>query len=346
MSFIKNCWYPAAWARDLQQAPLARTVLSENVVLFRAKNGDLAALQDRCPHRLLPLSQGRVTDDGLQCGYHGLTFDCAGKCSAAPTQDALPQDATVRCYPVAERLGLLWIWMGDPAKADTADIFDLPQYHDPAWGVAHGDDLYIKANYLLLCDNLCDPSHVNYVHPTTLGDPDIADTEVTYEQRDWGVSTWRWTLNDEPVGFFKAFGNFDGTVDRWQIYDMHVPSTAIIDFGSAVAGSGAQDGGGEGRIQVYSCHFMTPETDTTSFDYWLHVRNFEPNDPSVGERISEQFRIAFAEDKVILEDVQKEEERVAAEESGFRRVGLDLDASAGLFRHLVTQQIRDEAVPV
>ena len=342
MPFIRNCWYPAAWVHDLEANPVARTILGEKIVLFRTGDGEAAALEDCCPHRLLPLSQGRVTEDGLQCGYHALTFDGTGVCVAAPTQENLPEGARVRSYPVAERLGLVWIWMGDPDKANPADIYDLPQYHDPAWGVAHGDGLYVKANYLLLCDNLCDPTHVNYVHPTTLGDPGIADTEVKYEQRDWGVSTWRWTPDSEPVGFFKAFGEFSDTVDRWQIYDMHVPSTAIIDFGSAVAGTGAQDGAGDGRIQVFSCHFMVPETETTCFDYWLHVRNFQPDDPSIGEGISEQFRIAFAEDKVVLENIQIEEERFAAECRGAKRVGLDLDASAGLFRHLVNQRIKDE----
>jgi vanillate O-demethylase monooxygenase subunit len=341
MSFVRNCWYPAAWARDLETGPLARTVLGENIALFRMKNGAPAAVEDRCPHRLLPLSRGLVVNEGLQCGYHGLTFDHAGGCTAAPTQDSVP-DASIRAYPAAERLGLVWIWMGDPEKADTADIYDLPQYHDPAWGVAHGDGLYVEANYLLLCDNLCDPTHVNYVHPTTLGNPDIADMPVTYEEKDWGVRTARWTPQSETVGFCKAFGNFDGLVDRWQIYDMHVPSTAIIDFGSAVAGTGAETGGGDGRIQVFSCHFMTPETETSSFDYWLHVRNFEPDDASVGEGISEQFRIAFAEDKVILEDIQREEDRFASEMASKSRVGLELDASAGLFRLMVNRRIREE----
>ena len=340
MAFVRNAWYVAAWSHDLGRALLPRTILGENVVLFRTENGDPAALRDRCPHRLLPLSQGRLEGDAVQCGYHGLTFDGAGVCVGAPTQDTLPANATVQSYKVADRLGMVWIWMGDPALADPDDIYDLPEYHDPAWGVAHGDALFVKANYLLLCDNLCDPTHVNYVHPTTLGDPEIPDAPVSHQREDWGVATKRWTLDSKPIGFLKAFGGFDDRdkVDRWQIYDMHVPTTAIIDFGGAVAGTGAPDGGGEKRIQLYSCHFMTPETETTTFDYWLHVRNFAADDPSVGEGISDQFRIAFAEDKVVLEAIQIEEES----HEGGPRVGLDLDASAGLFRHLIDQRIREE----
>jgi phenylpropionate dioxygenase-like ring-hydroxylating dioxygenase large terminal subunit len=346
MSFVRNCWYVAAWGRDVQTEPLARIVLGEKIVLFRKENGDVAALADRCPHRLLPLSQGRIRGNSLQCGYHGLTFDSAGLCVDAPTQDTVPEGACVQAYPAAERLGMVWVWMGDAKKVDTAALYDLPQYHEPTWGVAHGDALHVDASYLLLCDNLCDPTHVNYVHPTTLGNPDIADTPVTYEQTERGVCTSRWTPDAEPVGFFKAFGSFDGAVDRWQIYDMQVPSTAIIDFGSAVAGTGAEQGRGDGRIQVFSCHFMTPETETSCFDYWLHVRNFSPDDKSIGDAISDQFRIAFAEDKVVLERIQIEEEEFANRTDGAKRIGLELDASAGLFRRLVNQRIKDEKQPV
>jgi vanillate O-demethylase monooxygenase subunit len=340
MSYVKNCWYAAGWSADLSDKPVAKTLLDENIVLFRTEDGQVGALEDRCPHRFLPLSAGKMIGNGLQCGYHGLTFAKDGSCVAAPTQDSLPADACARSYPVSEQLGLIWVWMGDPEKAYADEIYDLPQYHDPKWGVAHGDALEIDANYLLLCDNLCDPTHVNYVHPTTLGSPDIVDTPVTYEQQEWGVTTSRWTPDSEPVGFFKAFGDFSGTVDRWQLYHMHVPSTAIIDFGSAVAGTGAEQGTGDQRIQVFSCHFITPITERKSVDYWLHVRNFAPNDPTVGEGISEQFRIAFAEDKYILSLIQREEEN----DEGTKRVGLELDASTGLFRHMVNQRIKDEAL--
>ena len=339
MSFIKNCWYAAGWSSQFKALPIAKTILNEEITIFRSLEGKIAALENRCPHRLLPLSAGKITQAGLQCGYHGLTFDHSGNCTVAPTQDDLPAKAFVKSYPVAEQLGLVWIWMGEPEQANPKNIYDLPEYRDTRWGVAHGDALEINANYLLLCDNLCDPTHVNYVHPTTLGSPDAVDAPVTYEQKGWGVTTSRWTLDSEPVGFFKVFGSYSSPVDRWQIYHMRVPSTAIIDFGSKVSGKEQEHGDDTGRIQIFSCHFITPVTENTSVDYWLHVRNFEPDNSAVGEKISEQFRIAFEEDKVILGMIQKEEERG----QGSKRVGLELDASAGLFRHMVSQRIKEEA---
>ncbi len=339
MAFVRNAWYVAAWSSELDRSLQRRTILGEAVVMYRTEDGAPVALRDRCPHRLLPLSRGRLVGDTLQCGYHGLVFDAAGTCVKAPGQEVIPPNARVRSYPMADRLGLAWIWMGEPDKADESEIYDLPQYHEPGWGVAHGDALHVAADYLLLCDNLCDPSHVEYVHPTTLGSPDGVGVPVEYEERDWGVTTHRWTLDSEPSGLARAFGNFPGKVDRWQYYLMYTPSISIIDLGTAPAGAGAREGNLQSAIRLFSCHFMTPETGTSCLDYWLHVRNFAAGDPSVGEAISEQFRVAFAEDKAVLEEIQREEDGY----EGGPRVGLDLDASAMLFRRKIAQRIEAEA---
>ncbi len=87
-------------------------------MLFRGANGKPGALEDRCCHRAAPLSLGAVEGDHLRCGYHGLTFDTKGQCISVPGQDTVPSGARVRAYPVAERYNVVWIWMGDPARAD------------------------------------------------------------------------------------------------------------------------------------------------------------------------------------------------------------------------------------
>lgn len=339
MPFVRNAWYVAGWSRDLGREPLAATVLGRNVVLWRGGDGAPRAVEDLCPHRYLPLSKGRVRGDRLQCGYHGLTFDGDGRCVDAPTQDSPPDGCRVQAYPAAERMGMIWIWTGDPARADRSAICDLDEYHREDWAVAFGDALDVEANYLLLCDNLCDPTHVNYVHPTTLGNPDEINAPVTHEETSWGVITERLTPDSGPTGFVRAFGSHPGKVDLWQRYLMRLPSVSIIDFGAAAAGTGGFEGGGEGRIQVFSCHFMTPVTETRTIDRWLHARNFRVGDDAAGEAISSQFRVAFAEDKEILEAVQVEEAR----RPGGRKVGLDLDASAGLFRRGIDRLLREEA---
>lgn len=336
--FIRNAWYVAGWSKDFGRALTSRRVLDEPVVLFRRRDNALVALKDRCPHRSLPLSMGTLIDDTVECGYHGLTFDCAGACVRVPGQDTIPAGATVRSFPVRENMGLAWIWMGEPALAGQTPVFDLPEFHEDAWGVGYGDAMHVEAHYLSLADNLCDPAHVSFVHKSTLGSPSGIGVPVHSEERGNTVLTWRWTLDSPPVGFFKAFGDFDGNVDRWQYYYLHAPSTAIIDFGSAPAGTGAPEGDRSSCVQVHSCHFLTPETGSTTIDYWLHVRNFATDDDSVSEAISEQFRIAFAEDKRILEAVQAQEDR----EPGVMPVHIAIDAGPARLRRVLDRMCKRE----
>src|SRR5262245_18501039 len=119
-TFLRNCWYVAAWIGDLGAKPLGRRILNEPVVLWRTAGGKPVAFADRCAHRAAPLSRGECVDGNLRCGYHGLQFNAAGACVNVPGQDRVPPDASVRTYPVVERWNAVWIWMGDPARADAA----------------------------------------------------------------------------------------------------------------------------------------------------------------------------------------------------------------------------------
>lgn len=347
MPFVRNCWYVAAWSRELGRTPLRRQLLGDFVVLYRTEAGAAVALADVCPHRLLPLSMGRVVGDALQCGYHGMTFDAGGQCVHIPGQPRIPANARVRSYPVAEHMGLIWLWPGDPAAADPGRIFDLPQYHDPDWRAVAGDALPVAASYLSLADNLCDPAHVTFVHQSTLGTLAGQDVPVRTEQQGNTILTYRWILDGEPIPLFKRFGNFKGRVDRWHYYYYHAPQIAVIDFGSADTGRlGPGDDRSQG-LQMFACHFLTPVTATSSIDHWLHVRNFETLDRTIDDALNAQFRIAFQEDKEILEAIEIEEARQAgAESGGAPRVTLAIDAGPYRMRKLVQDMIAREAAMV
>ena len=117
-SYLRNAWYVAAWSDDLADGGvLGRTILKEPVVLYRKADGNVAALQDRCPHRFAPLSMGKVLNgDRIQCPYHGLEFNSSGTCVLNPhgTKN-IPPRARVRSYPVTEKHKAIWIWMGEKA---------------------------------------------------------------------------------------------------------------------------------------------------------------------------------------------------------------------------------------
>ena len=133
--FLRNYWYVAATDAEVGRKPLARTILGEPIVFFRTEEGAPVAMEDRCAHRHLPLSMGKLVGDELQCHYHGLRFGTDGRCTRIPGQEQIPRCAKVKTYPVAERYHWIWIWMGDPALADPAKITDFHWLDDPDhWG--------------------------------------------------------------------------------------------------------------------------------------------------------------------------------------------------------------------
>jgi phenylpropionate dioxygenase-like ring-hydroxylating dioxygenase large terminal subunit len=341
MGYVQNRWYPLTWSRDVGRNLLARRVVGENVVVYRTTNGNVVALRDVCPHRLTPLSLGKLKGDAVECGYHGMMFDGAGKCIRIPSQDIIPNNARVRAYPVAERMGLVWIWIGEASRADEALIYHLPQYEDPRWSAAHGDALEIKTSYLNLADNLCDPAHVSFVHLSTLGNAASEDIPVQHRVTDDGVLVWRWIRNSPPIPIFAKYGDFTGNVDRWHYYHYTAPNIAVIDFGSAVAGEIRDEADRTKGMQIFACHFITPVDENTCIDHWLHVRNFSQGDKEVDERLHGDFRIAFNEDKEILEAIERQE----AAYPDFPKLRLGIDAAAMQMRRKVGAMIK-EGLPV
>jgi phenylpropionate dioxygenase-like ring-hydroxylating dioxygenase large terminal subunit len=339
--YVRNAWYPAAWSRDIGRELISRRILGDDIVLYRTSSGSVAALEDVCPHRFTPLSMGRLKGDTIECGYHGMTFDCRGECVRIPGQAIIPRNAKVRPYPIHENMGLAWIWMGDPALADPATVYDLPQFHDPRWSAVEGDALRIDCHYLSLADNLCDPAHVSFVHLSTLGNPQGEDVPVHSESPGKNkLLTWRWIIDAPAIPLFQKFGNFTGNVDRWHYYHYTAPSIAVIDFGSAATGTGAPEGARDNCIQIYACHFITPVGGDSCIDHWLFVKNFA-TDATTTQAMIEQFRLAFSEDKEILEAIHRKERQLPAR----RPLRLAIDAAPVRMRRMVEGMIAAETSP-
>ncbi|TQV73360.1 aromatic ring-hydroxylating dioxygenase subunit alpha [Denitrobaculum tricleocarpae] len=341
MEYVRNTWYVAGWSSEFGRSLTRATILEENVVLYRKSEGGVAALEDRCPHRLMPLSKGKLKDDCIQCGYHGMTFDQDGNCVRIPGQEAIPASAYVRAYPTHERHGIVWIWMGDAEKADPNSIFDLPQFTDPKWSMHHGDALHLKSNYLNVAENLCDPAHVSFVHPTTLGNSASEEVPVSTEKDGDVIVTSRWIRDAPPIGFFQKFGGFTGNVDRWHYYYLHPPCVAAIDFGSADAALELPEDKRDEGVRIFALHFMTPVNATTTIDRWMHLRNTAMEDETAAPQMDEMFRVAFAEDKVILEAIQEEELRPQSR----RPIRLAIDKGPNFYRRIVEKMIAAEKQP-
>ena len=339
MKFVKNAWYVAGWADEFRDTLRSIRILDHNIVTFRSTNGSVVALDDRCPHKYLPLSKGQLIKDQIVCGYHGLTFDGSGYCTRVPGQSSIPSSAKVHAYPIDERHGIVWIWMGEIKKANKSEIFDLPQFNDPKWHPHQGGSLHLKCNYLSVAENLVDPAHVSWVHPTTLGSSASEDIPVQFDITGKNIIAWRWIRNSAPIGFFQQHGNFTGNVDRWHYYYLYLPSIAVIDFGSVDTELNIQENQRHEGCQIYALHFITPVSDNYTIDRWMHIRNTAVGDDGVSKKMDEMFKVAFDEDKVILEAVQTAEERETAPPT----LRLAIDKGAHSYRKRINKLIEAEA---
>ena len=334
--FLKNAWYVAGWSKEYGQKLVAQRLLNECVVLYRKQDGTPVALENACPHRKLPLSKGSLKNDVIECGYHGLTFDGSGKCVAAPTQpEQIPEKARVRSYPVVDRYRLLWIWMGEPELADPNDIVHIENFDNPNWGCTEGGTMEMECNYLWICDNLLDPSHVAWVHVSSFAGAGTDDGQLDLHRTESGVTVSRWIYGKLPSPYYSGLVKFEGQCDRLQHYELRIPSIAINKSVYTPVGTGGPDRPAVDKTYInVSYNFMTPVDDGLTRYFWFQHRNTDPNDESVSKFMNDGARMAFEEDRAVLTEVHK-----GMRDRHTPNIDLRLDAGAKLFRKQLQQRI-------
>lgn len=162
---ILNQWYLVCRDSDVGDRPISLTRLNRKIVLWRDPQGEVHAVDDVCPHRLAPLSQGRVVPEGLACSYHGLVVDGTGMVVAVPPVNNCPfvGQKMIGAYPVREAAGAIWLYFSDGVD-DHVPEFDLPeQLTSDEWsGFIYAEEW--QCNYRLPLDNRLDPMHAIYLH--------------------------------------------------------------------------------------------------------------------------------------------------------------------------------------
>jgi phenylpropionate dioxygenase-like ring-hydroxylating dioxygenase large terminal subunit len=237
--------------------------------------------------------------------YHGLEFDVSGVCTKVPGQDVIPAGAKVIAFPVVERDAMIWVWVGDAAKADPATITAYPYHSDDGW-VWTKDCLEVNANWMLLTDNLLDLSHLQYVHRKTIGGNPVEDEHAKLgATRDGNrVLVSRWLLDMDAPAFHKQVCGFTGKVDRWQEIEFR-PGFIQFYSGATDAGTGAYEGRRAGGMHIRHLHCITPETETRTRYFFSVAHNFRIDDTVLTQRMHQLAAATFMEDQVLLEVQQK-----------------------------------------
>ena len=337
MPFIRESWYPATWSDTLGPEPMSRTFLGEEVALYRTDDGGVVALANACPHRFAALAKGKRHGDDLACPYHGLRFGPDGQCRHNP-HGPVTGAIRVRAYPLEERHGMVWIWMGDPAHADPARIPVLSARDDTRFDWVSGH-IHVQGNYQLVIDNLLDLTHVEFLHPFLADPTDTFPTTVTCsEQGDEVVS--RYTrphchctqlvaaLWDEAPPVISLMAEM-----RWS-----APSNLIQRNGFDVAQHRDMD---DTHVQVPFCHLLTPETERTTHYFWAGGRNLKQGVEAVSQAFRRGVEGAFkGEDEPMIADIQQ---RMGMRDLlEMKPLLLPIDKSAVLARRRVADLLKRE----
>ncbi|TFL15372.1 aromatic ring-hydroxylating dioxygenase subunit alpha [Pusillimonas caeni] len=297
-----NLWWVAGRSEELEDGKLvSRKLLGTDVLLYRKSDGSVAAMEDRCIHRGLPLSMGWLDGDKVVCRYHGFKYSHEGKLVEIPTQERCPKRGALRTFPIVERAPFLWIWMGPEEEADIEEVSDFPWLRDPNW-VWAGGHLNIMANYMLLKENVLDLTHFPFVHQTTFGALDDYEAAATFVQEGSRVAFIK-EFNNQPLSpiYNKDLEWGDRLVNRTDKGMSVSPAEHL--FTATIVDPNAEPGERSEYLFRFQ-HLTTPETNTTHHYWWAASRNYGVHD-NASAWIASIAQTAFAEDKEVLEAIQR-----------------------------------------
>ncbi|MGH1504066.1 MAG: Rieske 2Fe-2S domain-containing protein [Acidimicrobiales bacterium] len=294
-------WYVVASSDEVGDGLLARTVCGMHLVLYRTSDGEVVALDDRCPHRSYPLSLGQRVGDDIQCGYHGLTFDSCGTCVWVPGQEKITSKANVTARTVVERDPWIFVFAGDPADADVSEVPELPWFGSDDWAVVHGMEP-LAARWGLLVDNLLDLSHETFLHGGYIGTPEVATTPIETEV-DEAAAVVRVSRHMESVEcppFYSESTGLSTPIDRWQDIEYHAPGFYLLHVRVAAAGEPVTETD-DSAAHVKVLYGITPVDDHHTLDFWAVARDFAIDDEQVTGFMAKMNREVVLQDVVALD---------------------------------------------
>jgi len=305
--YLKNAWYVACLSTEVEGEQLFhRKILDTSVMIYRKQDGTPVALRDRCPHRFAPLHLGKRMGDEVVCFYHALRFDSTGVCTHNPHGNGhIPKAACVRSFPLLERYGFMWIWMGEQ-KADPAllpDFSPLEQGHPNGVGYTY---MHVKANYELIIDNVMDLSHIDYVHGEIITTRGQLSPLVPQVQQDQRSVTARWEWKQTPA--MMIFAKFLERPAQEARHFFNITWTPPANIQLSVGAN--QDGRPltlDGTVSQYDLHTTTPESEFSTHYFFATRRNHAEEDAEYNVLKIQGMHGAFEDEDVpIINAVQEE----------------------------------------
>lgn len=258
---LKNFWYAVENASAVGDEPVRVRVLSQDLVLFRNGEGELVALSDLCVHRGAALSKGWVDDGCIVCPYHGWKFAADGACVDIPANRScsIPKRARVDTYPVTEKYGWVWVFLGDLAKADRPPIPTIDVAEQDGWAQVRGEFEW-NAHYTRVVENGVDIAHAPFVHRNSFGnihEPEVDDYEVVGDDYEFRASAL--LQPPRPRGLWKWLRKKRQPVKA--TVTIYMPNVTRLDLDM-------------GKWKMTLVDANIPVDDTTTLTKYVSYRNF------------------------------------------------------------------------
>jgi phenylpropionate dioxygenase-like ring-hydroxylating dioxygenase large terminal subunit len=202
---IPNQWYAILESREVpRDRPVGVTRMGERLVFWRDSRGEVVCQRDQCAHRGAALSAGKVVGDCVECPFHGLRYDAAGRCQLIPANGKVtpvPERFQVHTYPTRDAHGFLWLWWGEARE----NMPSLPWFDDL------GDDFpyasftdHWTVHYSRAIENQLDVAHLPFVHCNTIGrgGRTLIDGPVTKLEND-RLRVWVYNRKDDGTAPLK-----------------------------------------------------------------------------------------------------------------------------------------------
>ena len=229
--------------------PIGVSLLGERWLVARL-GGELVAMRDRCPHRLVPLSAGRVVGAEIECAYHGYRFDATGRATRIPALGPdvpIPPKACVETAAVAVRFGLVWLCLEeDPLD----EIIDDAGYLDPVNDLFVAGPFTTRVSAGILTDNFLDAAHFPFLHAKTFGADDDGRPTLTVEREGWRLHQLDRQMVDGA--------HLDAPVDSAAVYEVALPFSVELRLDRP-----------DGSDYIWS--FVCPVDDDTSIWWMVHA---------------------------------------------------------------------------
>ena len=297
-------WFPVALSSSLRrEKTLAVAFAGAPIVLVRTRKGHVFALEDRCAHRQMPLSMGVVVGERLRCSYHSWVYDRGGRCAAVPylpEGEGLPSG--VRAYPCREAYGLVYVFPGDPARAQRVAFPDVPGWDDPLYRTMYFER-DVACHYSFMHENLMDMNH-QFLHRRIMGS--IRPTLLKASGGDdWMEVTYRFDATGGKRHFTTRF------MVRDPSQDPELPNSQILTIRTQYPYQSLSvelPGGKEEVLRLWVCYVPVDAAQRANRSFGL-LRLRKPRIPGLVHLIWPFMRrftdLVFQQDRMAVEAEQQ-----------------------------------------